>query len=663
MSDHSRFATNLPPEQEAIRAKCFHPSGTFIEFKKEEIEQSIPERFEKIARQYPGRVAVKMGECALTYDQLNQAANRIARAILEYRGEGQEPVALLLGKDAALVTAILGALKTGTFYVPLDPSFPQARIAHMLQDSQAGLVVTNSKNLSLAREFAKDARQLLNIDELDSSLSADNPGLGISADGLACIIYTSGSTGQPKGVVQTHRNVLYSIRNRTNTFHICADDRVTFLSSVSFVGAVRDIFSSLLNGAALFPFDIREERLTNLADWLSQEKLTIYASVATVFRHFVTTWTGEEKFSELRVIYAGSEPVYKEDLELYKKHFSSSCVFIHGFGTTELSPAGLCFFNKDSQVHDSVLPAGYSVDDTEILLLDGGKEVGFGQIGEIAIKSGYLSPGYWNRPDLTEAAFRLNPEGADKRIYLTGDLGRILPDGSLRHLGRKDFQVKIRGHRIEVSEIETALLTLKSVKEAVVVARDEGPTEKRLVAYIVTTEKPGPTVSTLRCALAEKLPDYMVPSTFVTLDALPLTPTGKVDRRELPVPAPTRPELNTFFVGPRTSVEKALSQIWAEVLSLKEVGVHDRFFDLGGHSLTATRVVSRVIKQFQTEVPLQVLFQSPTVADMAAVIAEHQAKKLGDHEIEAVLAELESLTDEEAKLLLAGAGETRHGRD
>ena len=649
MSQRPNPRVELPWEQQAIRNKCFHPTGTFIEFRREEIEQSIPERFEQQVRRYPDRLAVKTKRHALTYEALNQAANRIAQAILAYRGAGPEPVALLLEKDAPLLAAIFGALKAGKFYVPLDPSFPQARTAYMLGNSQAGLVVTNSQNLALARELAQDARQLLNIDALDSRLSTADPGLGIPADSLAYIIYTSGSTGQPKGVVQTHRNVLHSIMNRTNDFHLCADDRVTFLSSASFSGAVKEIFGALLKGAALLPFDMREESVAHLAHWLRQEELTIYLSVATVFRHFVSTLTGEEQFPKLRLIFLASEPVYKRDVELYKKHFAASCILSDGFGTTEHAPARIYYFDKHTQMQHSVLPAGYPVEDTEVLLLEDGKEVGVNQIGEIALKSRYLSPGYWQRPDLTQAAFLPDPNGGDARIYRTGDLGLLLPDGCLLHLGRQDFQVKIRGHRVEAAEIETALLNAGNIKEASVVLREDRPGDQRLVAYLVPAQKPAPTIPTLRRMLAATLPGYMVPAAFVLLDALPLLPSGKVDRRALPAPDSARPALQSPFVAPRTPVEEALAGIWAEALNLDQVGIYDNFLELGGDSLLATQVLAQVIRTLQVEVPLRSLLASPTVADMAVVITQSQAQQAEPADMERLLAALEAPSDEQAQ--------------
>jgi amino acid adenylation domain-containing protein len=664
MSELARHLTNLPPEQEAIRAKCFHPTGTFVEFPREEIEQSIPQRFEKIVRMYPDRIAVKTNTHEFTYDTLNRAANRIGHAILVRHGEGEEPIALLLENDGPMIAAILGALKAGKIYVPLDPSYPYARTAYMLEDSQAGLIVTNDRNLPLAKQLAGHGCQLMNVDELECGLSTKNLGLSVSPDSLAYIIYTSGSTGQPKGVVQNHRNMLHFIMYYTNSLHICAADRLILLYSPCVIGGPRNTFSALLNGAAIFPFDVKQEGLTNLASRLAQEGITFYHSVASLFRHFTTLLTGKEKFPKLRLVRIGGETIYQTDIELYKKHFSLDSVMHVCLASSEAGAVAQYFIDRETNVASHTVPVGYPVDDTEILLLDDdGHEVGVNRIGEIVVKSRYLSPGYWQRLDLTQAAFLPHPNGSDERIYRTGDLGLRQVDGCLIPVGRKDFQVKVRGYRIEIAEIEAALLGLSAIKEAVVVPQEDRHGDQRLLAYLVLNKQFAPSVTRLRRVLAEVLPDYMIPSAFVFLDALPLTPNGKLDRKALPDPGKSRPELDVPFEAPRTSVEEELAQIWREVLSLEQLGVHDNFLALGGHSLAATRVISQVIKKFQLELPLQSLFQSPTVAEMAAVITEHQGRKIGEEELDRVLTELESLSEAEATRILSDQSGTTNTRD
>ena len=632
MSDYLSPASNLPPEQEAIRAKCFHPSGTFIEFPKEEIEQSIPERFEKIVRFYPDRLAVRTKSRALTYDELNKAANRLARAILTQRGQGQEPVALCLRDGVQLITAHLAVLKAGKFSLGLDPSASPDRRAHLLRDSQAALVVTDPETGPIARHGVNREQQVINMDEAVSSTGEQDLGLAISPRDYSYLRYTSGSTGQAKGALKTHRHVIHAVMNATNYFHICAADRSMLLSRSSCLG--KYAFEVLLNGATLCPFYIADEGLAYLADWLIQEQMTIYNSFPTAFRHFLSALPGTWNFSKLRLIRLADEPVYRSDVELYRKHFSSDCLFVNSFCSTETGPMCLYFLDKAMEVAGTSVPAGFPVDGMEVLVLDEhGKQVGSNQPGEIAVRSRYLSSGYWGRPELTQEKFFSGPQTEEERLYLTGDLGQFSDDGCLELLGRKDFQVKIRSFRVNVGEVEAELAVHPGVKEVAVIGKKDHSENTRLVAYLVPHSRPAPTVSSLRAFLKDRLPDHMIPTTFVTLDKLPLLSAGKVDRRALPDPGNARPELDTPHVTPHTAIERELWRIWTEVLGLGQIGVHDNFFDLGGDSLTATRVVSQVIKAFQLDLPVKSLFDSPTVAEMAIVVAQNQAKKVGQEEL------------------------------
>jgi amino acid adenylation domain-containing protein len=653
MSEHSKPATNLPTEEQKTHTDNLDSSNATVEFKDEALEESIPGRFEKYVRRYPDWIAFKTKRKTLSWDALNRAANRVARTVLATYQNREKPIALLVDQENSIIAG-LGVLKTGGFYVPLAPSHPLARNNYILTETEAVLILTDRNHLALARELAQTNYPIINIDELDPGLSTENLGVAISPYAFTYIAYTSGSTGEPKGVINTHRRVMHGI-GHDKRFKLGPADRFTNVGS-----SESNAFYALLSGAGSFPWYVKEEGLAHLADWLVQEEITVYRSGPRVFREFVSTLTGKEEFPKLRVINLAGEPMRRDDVELYKKHFSSDCLLINTLGTREVGPFRVYVIGKETEIIGEIVPVGYAMPDKEVLLLDNdGQKVGFNQVGEIAVKSRYLSMGYWRRPDLTKAKFLPDSEGGDHRIYLTGDLGRMSPDGCLEHLGRKDFQVKIRGLRVDVSEVENALASHPSVKEAIVTARKDHSGDARLVAYFVPNSGLAPTVNSLRNVLQGKLPDHMIPSAFVKLDAIPLTVTGsgKVDHRAFPDPSQNRPELDMPFVSPRTPAENELARIWSEVLALNEVGIHDNFFDLGGHSLAATRVVSQVIKTFQLEIPLHSLFQAPTVAEMAAVIVAHQGEKLGAKEMDRILTELESLTEEEAQRVISHGSE------
>jgi acyl carrier protein len=305
---------------------------------------------------------------------------------------------------------------------------------------------------------------------------------------------------------------------------------------------------------------------------------------------------------------------------------------------------------KHTAIVSERVPVGFPLNDMKILVVDdNGQEVKRECLGEIAIKSRYLALGYWRQPELSEAKFKRDPRDPAQRLYFTGDLGLMRPDGCLIHMGRMDFRVKIRGYGVELNEIERILLSHPAILHAVVVARENESGETGLIAYYTSRQAGRLTVSELRKFINEKLPDYMTPSAFVRLDALPLTPNGKVDRRALPDPGSPRPDLNTRYTPPATTTERQLASIWSKVLSVDQVGIHDNFFDLGGHSLAAFRMIARVIHSFQLGLPVKALFDAPTVAEMAAIITQTQTKQASHTEMAQMLREVEIMTEEEAQ--------------
>jgi len=367
----------------------------------------------------------------------------------------------------------------------------------------------------------------------------------------------------------------------------------------------------------------------------------------------------QTRFSDLRLIHLRSDKVHKSDIELCKNVLPPNGFIGTGLATTETALIAINLIDQDTKFPGEEVPIGFPVDDKEISLIDDdGNDVGFDEVGEIIVRSKYLSPGYWNNPELTSAKFKFDAEDPNRRIYYTGDLGLMLPDGCLIHKGRKDFRVKIRGYGVDLVEVEKALLSHPGIREAVIVSPRTRSGEARLIAYFVSARDYVSTVSDLRLSLGKTLADYMIPSAFVKLDKIPLTTNGKVDRAALPEPDDKRPELSTPYARPRNETEAGVLQLWQEVLEVRPIGIHDNFFDLGGHSLSATRVVSRVFEQYKLEIPLRSLFQSPTIAEMAAVISEHQGKMLDQRELATILDELASLSDAEAQGIVSEINST-----
>jgi amino acid adenylation domain-containing protein len=598
------------------------------QFPLEEIEQSIAQRFEKQAAAHPDRIAISSGGLAMTYADLNAAANRLGRTIL-HAGPEAERVVLLFEQGIPVVVAVLAILKAGKTYVPLDPAYPHARLVELLEDAQAGLILTNSRHLTRAEELASEASlAVVNADAIDPASSGDNLDVRVAPDAIAYMLYTSGSTGRPKGVVQKHRNLLHFVRTYTNSLGITPQDRIGWLHSITFSASNMNVYPALLNGAAVYPHDVKERGVDGLAELLMRERITICQCVPTVFRHFLSGLTGEERFPDLRVFELGGEPVYRRDVELFRRRVGSHCVLVNRLAFTEASVAAQYFISAETELPGSAVPVGRPADGMEILVLgEDGREAGPEEVGEITLRSRHLSPGYWRRPDLTTKAFPSSSNGNGIRTYRTGDLGRLRADGLLEYAGRKDFRVKVRGYTIEVAEVEAALLEIGGVKSAVVMAREDQRGDQRLVAYLVPAGTP-PIIAELRTRLGERLPDFMVPSAFMVLDTFPLTSTGKLDRLALPAPDPAQVEASNGYAAPRTTVEGKVAAIWAEVFGLDRVGIHDDFFALGGHSLLAGQIAARLRRVYSVDLSLGALFDAPTVAELCVQLGEVGVGKL-----------------------------------
>ncbi|WP_028447472.1 non-ribosomal peptide synthetase [Chitinimonas koreensis] len=586
-------------------------------------EATLAELFEAQVARTPGLLAVVAADGQLSYRQLDARANRLAHA-LRRRGVGPDVlVGLSLPPSLDLAVALLAILKAGGAYLPLDPELPDQRLAYLLDDAAPALILRRSGQAALLEGIT-----VLALDRLEAELACcptDPPPLTTRADHLAYVMYTSGSTGQPKGVQVTQRNVSRLVCN-SDYFALGPGQRVLHLAPLAFDASTFEIWAPLLNGATLVlppPGSRSLERIGELITGIDTLWLT-----AALFNQLV-----EHQLPQLATVghlLAGGEAL---SVPHVRKFLAAGGKLSNGYGPTECTtfscvhplPLGAGFgaaapdaAAPDATAPGTSVPIGRPIANGQAYILDDRFEPAPVEVaGELYIAGDGLARGYLNRPDLTAERFLPCPFGQPgARMYRTGDLARYLPNGEIEYLGRIDRQVKIRGLRIEPGEIEAALLAQGEISEAAVLAREDEPGDKRLVAYLVP--QPGrqvPAAAELRSRLQQTLPDYMVPAHYVSLDALPLTANGKLDRNALPAPQRRRGEAG--YVAPRNETEAVLARMWAEVLKLERVGVHDDFFALGGHSLLATRIMSRSRRELGVELPLEALFERATVAGLA----------------------------------------------
>jgi len=590
----------------------------FQAFPLAEVEQSIASRFRTQVARNPDALAIEEGDRSLSYSELDALANRMAHAILAITPQTTSPVALLLATSLRQIVGLLGVLKAGRFYVPVDAALPAARISAILEDTAPALLIVCNATVAQAYAVVGGNTPILNLDKPGEGLSASDPGIEISPDALAYVLYTSGTTGRPKGVVQTQRNVLHNVMRHTNTFLIGCGDRQTLLYLYSVYGGSRDIFNALLNGASLHAYSVAQDGVSGLAQWLRQKRVNIYCSVATVFRHFFQTLTLPESFPDLRLIKLGGEATYSRDIEQLRPLLQGGCVVHCGLGATETGLARTYWVHRDTQIGSPSVPLGYEVAGMELLLLDeNGQAVAPGEIGEIVIQSSYLALGYWDNEQLSQTCFALSEDNPELRRYQTGDLGVMHSGGCLEHRGRKDFQVKIRGNRVEIAEVEQSLLGLPEIAEALVLPRPDAQGENRLVAYVV--EKPGQACSLpgIRRALSENLPNFMLPEAIVVLPVFPQLANGKINRKALPEPEFQISRQSQAYVQALTPFEHELVRIWEKTLNLEGVGIDDNFFELGGHSLQASRILAAFANGLDIQIPVKVLFDNPTIRELA----------------------------------------------
>jgi amino acid adenylation domain-containing protein len=584
----------------------------------------------------PGAVGVVMGDQVLSYRELNERANRLGH-FLQTLGVGPDVlVGLCMERSLDMIVGLLGILKAGGAYVPLDPGYPPERLSFMLHDAQVPVLVTKQHLVSkLPTEDAGvvclDADAALLAQQSANDPVAGMGGVGPHPENLAYVIYTSGSTGQPKGVQVTHNSLLNLVFWHQQAFNLAPSDRATQVTSPAFDATGWELWPYLTMGACVYlPGEDMRTMPILLRDWLVSQGITItFLPTALAESVMALEWPAT---TSLRFLLTGADTLH---------HYPPSGLpftLINNYGPTEstvVATSGRILPAEQNGVPPTI---GRPIANTQIYILDEYlRQVPIGTPGELFIGGVGLARGYLNRPELTAEKFIPHPFGSDPqaRLYRTGDLACYLPDGQIAFMGRTDHQIKIRGYRIEPGEIMLALDSHPAIQTSLVIAREETPGDKRLVAYIVLAPGAHITASSLRDALATQLPDYMIPAVFVALPALPLTPNGKVDRAALPAPGTANTLRDGAMVAPGTLTELRVAEIVTSLLGIEQVGIDDNFFLLGGSSLMGTQLITQVTEVFGVELGLLALFDAPTVRQLSVEIEE------------LIVARLEAMSDEE----------------
>ncbi len=585
----------------------------------------IHQLFEAQVDSTPDAVALVFKNQQLTYRELNERANQLAHQLQTLNVGPEMLVGLSVERSLELVIGILGILKAGGAYVPLDPAYPPERLAYMLADAQVGVLVTVGP---LGASLETYSGQLVDLDRLDANLPATNLVSTVTAGHLSYIIYTSGSTGQPKGVMVSHGNITRLFTATQDWYQFDQNDVWTMFHSYAFDFSVWELWGALIYGGRLVivPFEVSRSP-QEFYELLAQEGVTVLNQTPSAFCQLmeVTKQPRSKLELSLRLVIFGGEALNLQSLKPWFDRYGDQVPqLVNMYGITETT-VHVTYRAISRADLDRGSMIGCPIPDLELYILDRNLQpVGSGVAGELYVGGAGVARGYLHRPELTAERFipHLFSDQTGAVLYKTGDLARFVWDGDIEYLGRIDNQVKLRGFRIELGEIEAAVDRYPGIRGTVAIIREDRPGDRRLVAYVVADRQTEPTEGELRTFIQSQLPDYMLPSAFVLLDRLPLTLNGKVDRKALPAPESNRQKSAQPLLDPRDELEVQLTNIWEQVLGIQPIGIDDNFFELGGHSLLAVRLFVEIEREFGRNLPLAILFQHQTIAELAGVLRQ-----------------------------------------
>ncbi len=609
--------------------------------------ESIHQWFEQTAERFADQPAVNCAGESYTYEAVKRRSDVIADNLLERELPAGSLVGLLCDRPFEFVCSVLGTLKAGLAFVPLDGRLPAPRLRLLLSVAEPSLFLVERELLDVVPENSL----VLCLDEV-AAIENGKPRPVVDPDGRCYIYFTSGSTGRPKAIAGRLKGIDHFIRWEAEALQVQPGMRMSQLLAPTFDGSLREIFLPLCTGGVMVaPPDRRlVQDATALATWLKDERIELLHCVPSLLRSLCGT---SERFDDLKWVVMAGEALQPGDVARWKERGAARLVNL--YGTSETTMAKFCYLVADEDDQRRAIPVGKPIPGTHAFIADAqGKPCPKGIAGEIYIATPYRSLGYYNDEEQTRAAFVVNPLTKDPNdlVHRTGDLGRVTSDGNFEYLGRRDQQVKVRGIRVELGEVEDALRALAGVSDAVVIERTDASGNNYLCGYVACANGTEVSATEARRQLLAELPDYMVPSAVVVLEELPRTISGKVDKRALPAPGAVRGGLGEY-IAPRTPVETSLCGIWSEVLKVEKVGVRDNFFELGGHSLLATQVMSRIREAHGVEMPLVKLFELPTVEGLAAATIQMQTVQTDSSDLARLLEEIKDLSEEDLDTILA----------
>ncbi len=620
-------------------------------------EETIGGRLAALADRVPQGIAIVEQDAEITFTQLDAGATAIAREIAAASEGRPGVVGVFFESKLRAIKAIFGACKSGRAYVPLDAADPEERLGFILRDSEPVAVLTEGILCDRVRAIAPTGCAIIDIEHLRQPDQA-SPLPGVACDAVAYLHYTSGSTGRPKGASQTHGNLLFFADAYAKALGIGPGDRLSLLNALSFAAANNHIFRGLLHGATLCAYDMRRNGIPQLADWLDRERITVLHAVPTVFREMAMRLAPERLLPHLRAIHLGGESVFAGDVELFRRHTLDRCVLVNQLASTEAGVIAQNIIDHRAPLATSVVvPVGRSIEGVRVeIRRDDGSIASIDEIGEMVVCGQHLSPGYWRRPELDAGVFLADPLQPGGRQYKSGDLGHVDGAGNLHFLGRKGSRVKIRGHSVDLTEIEAALSACPDVLEAAVVGTGSEAQAVRLIAYVVARKDAARDPSVIRRFLATRLPLYMLPAEIVYLDTLPLSASGKVDRNMLGQIGAVAPSPPRAVESPQNDVERTVSRIFEQLLKLEAVGRDDDFFLFGGDSLLGVELQVRVRAAFGVHVGN--FHKDATVASISANIQRALAESANESQPIPVLMPLWQNGSEPPLFLVHG----RHGQ-